>query len=82
VVEDALGRFNDRITRVEVHLSDQSGPKDGQRDKRCMMEVRLRGRQPTAVTHQAKTLNQAIDGAADKLRRSVASGLGRMQSHE
>jgi ribosome-associated translation inhibitor RaiA len=82
VVEDALSRFNDRITRVEVHLSDQSGPKHGQNDKRCMMEVRLRGRQPTAVTHQAKTLDQAIEGAADKLQRSLASGLERLQSHD
>jgi ribosome-associated translation inhibitor RaiA len=82
VVEDALSRFSDRITRVEVHLSDQTGPKHGQLDKRCMMEVRLRGRQPTVVTHQAKTLDQAIDGAADKLQRSLTHSVGRFNAHD
>ncbi len=75
-VESALDRFSDRITRVEVHLSDLNGQKGGHDDKRCMMEVRLEGRQPTAVTHHAATFDQAISGAAGKLKRSVESTLG------
>ena len=78
VVENALRHFSDRITRVEVHLSDQNSNKSGQDDKRCMMEVRLEGRQPTAITHAAATLDQAIDGAAEKLKRSVESTLGKL----
>lgn len=78
-VEGALSRFSDRITRVEVHLSDQNSAKGGQDDKRCMMEARLEGRQPTAVTHDAATLTQAVDGAADRLARSIESALGRLQ---
>jgi hypothetical protein len=76
VLERALGRFSDRITRVEVHLSDLNGQKGGYDDKRCMMEVRLEGRQPTAVTHQAATFDQAVSGATGKLKRSVESTLG------
>ena len=76
VVERALDRFSDRITRVEVHLSDLNGKKGGHEDKRCMMEVRLEGRQPSAVTHQAATFDQAISGATGKLKRSVESTLG------
>ena len=35
VVADVLGRFRDRITRVEVHLADEdSRAKSGQNDKR------------------------------------------------
>jgi ribosome-associated translation inhibitor RaiA len=79
LVENALDRFSDRITRVEVHLSDQNGDKSGQDDKRCTMEARLKGRQPTAVTHDAATLNQAVDGAAERIRRSIESALGRLQ---
>ena len=79
VVESALSRFSDRITRVEVHLSDQNGDKSGQDDKRCMMEARLEGRQPTAVTHQAASLDDAVDGAADKLKRSLESTLERLK---
>ena len=79
VVESALNRFRDRITRVQVHLSDQNGDKSGQNDKRCMIEARLKGRQPTVVTHDAATLDQAVDGAADRIQRSIESALGRLQ---
>jgi ribosome-associated translation inhibitor RaiA len=80
-VEDALSRYSDRITRVEVHLSDENSHKSGQDDKRCMIEARVEGRSPTAVTHQAATLDQAVDGAADKLQRALDSALGRLRDH-
>jgi ribosome-associated translation inhibitor RaiA len=78
VVTYAMSRFSDRITRIEVHLSEENGDKSGQRDKRCMMEARLAGRQPTVVTHQAASLDEAVDGAADKLKRSIESTLERL----
>jgi hypothetical protein len=82
VVEGALVRFSDRITRVEVHLADESSHhKSGKDDKRCMMEARLAGRQPTAVTHHAATLELAVEGAAAKLKRTVESTLGREEHH-
>jgi ribosome-associated translation inhibitor RaiA len=81
MVEDALSRFSDQITRVEVHLSDENSHKSGQNDKRCMMEARLENRRPTAVTHQAATLDQAISGAADKLKTVIESTLGRLRNY-
>ena len=82
VVESALSRISDHITRVEVHLSDENSHKSGQNDKRCMMEARLEGRQPIAVTHHAATLDQAVDGAADKLTRLIESTLGRLRDQK
>lgn len=79
-VESALSRLSDRITRVEVHLSDENATKSGQNDMRCMMEARLEGRRPIAVTHQAATLDQAVDGAADKLAKLIQNTLGRIRS--
>lgn len=79
VVQSALSRFTDRITRIEVHLSDQNGDKSGQDDKRCVLEARLQGRAPTAVTHQAASLDEAVAGAVDKLKRSVESLVGRLE---
>lgn len=78
VVDKALNRLSDHITRVEVHLGDENGAKRGQEDKRCAMEARLQGRQPVAVTHHAATLDQAVRGAADKLSRLIDSALGRV----
>jgi hypothetical protein len=68
-VEAAMGRFGDRIHRVEVHLSEQHSHKAHGEDKHCMMEARLSGLQPIAVTHRAATLDQAIEGAAERLQR-------------
>lgn len=79
VVKTALGRFIDRITRVEVHLSDESGDKHGGGDKRCMLEARLAGRRPTVVTHHAATVHEAVSGAADKLERALESVLARLE---
>jgi ribosome-associated translation inhibitor RaiA len=76
-VESALDRFSTHVTRVEVHLSDENSHKHGLGDKRCVMEARLEGRQPIAVTHEAATLDQAIDGASGKLTRLIESTLGR-----
>ena len=81
-VEGTLGRFGDQITRVEVHLSDVNAAKSGGDDKRCLMEARLAGRQPVAVSHEAATLEEAVDGAADKMKRSLDSTLGRLGGHK
>jgi ribosome-associated translation inhibitor RaiA len=79
VMRDALDRFSEQITRVEVHLGDEnSGKKFGTDDKRCLLEARLVGLQPIAVSHQAATLEQAIDGAVKQLKRSLDSTLGRL----
>lgn len=77
-IEQALSRFNEQITRVEVHLSDENSDKKGGKDgMKCVMEARLAGRQPLAVTHQATTVEQAFSGAADKLTRLIESTIGR-----
>jgi ribosome-associated translation inhibitor RaiA len=81
VVEDALSRFSAQITRVEVHLSDENSHKRGHDDKRCVLEARLEGLQPITVTHQAATLDQVVEGAADKLKKSLESTLGRLHDH-
>ena len=77
-VQGAVRRWTPRITRVEVHLSDVNRRKGGADDKRCLMEARLGGLQPVAVTHLAGTLPEAIDGAAEKLKKSLESVLGRL----
>jgi len=75
---DSLG--GTYITRVEVHLSDENAGKAGSHDKRCMIEARLEGHQPIAVTDEAETLGQAIGGAAEKLKHSLDHTLGRLSN--
>lgn len=78
-VSSGLDRFSSRVTRVEVHVGDvNSDKKFGVDDKRCMLEARLAGLRPIAVSHQAPTLEQAVAGAVDQLSRSLDSTLGRL----
>ena len=80
VLKDELGRY-DTITRIELHLSDENGSKTGQADKRCLLEARLEGKQPIAVTNTADTNEQAVSGAIDKLKHSLQTMLGKMKNH-
>ena len=80
VVEESLSRFSDRITHVDVHLTDvNSDKKGGDKDMRCLIETRLEGIQPLAVTHQAATLDKSVDGAAEKLTHLIEHTLGRLE---
>jgi ribosome-associated translation inhibitor RaiA len=76
VVQAAVGRFGEQITRVEVHLSDENGTRGG--GSRCVLEARVTGYQPIAVHDNSDNLHQAISGAADKLKRAIDSALGRL----
>jgi ribosome-associated translation inhibitor RaiA len=79
VVRGGLERFGAQITRIEVHLSDvNSDKKSGAEDMRCLLEARLAGRPPVSVSDRAATLEQAVDGAVDKLLRSLESLHGRL----
>jgi len=79
VVENALDRVADRITRVEIHLSIESGGKSGQSDKRCVMEARLEGFDPVVVSEQAGSIDQAVVGASVKMLRAIDNTLGRVR---
>jgi ribosome-associated translation inhibitor RaiA len=57
IVEDALARFGNRVTRIEVQLTDE--------------KARVAGLQPIAVSQLAATIDQAIDGALDKLEKTL-----------
>lgn len=77
-VSSALERFAEQITRVEVHLRDESGPKEGGDDKRCLIEVRITAHQPVIASYDAPSVHQAIDGAVERIVRAVASTLGKL----
>lgn len=79
VLQDKLARFREQVTRIEVHLSDRSGARVGDQDKRCTLEARLTGHQPVTVSHDAGTVADALGAAADKLVRALDSVLGRLR---
>jgi len=80
-VRHGIARFADRLTRVEVHLSDENSHKHGSEDKRCVMEARIAGRQPMAVTNNASDVTKAVAGAVDKLRSALDTVFGKLATH-
>lgn len=78
MLHDELKRFEERITRVEIHLSDENSHKDSNDDKRCLMEARINGLPPIAVSNFAGNIHEAIQGAKDKLVRKLDHELGRI----
>ena len=79
-VGSALERFAGRISRIEVHLSDENADKGGI-DKRCLIEVRVEGRAPTAVSHMAPSVAEAVEGASEKMSSALDSALGKLRGY-
>ncbi len=80
-LNEGLSRFSDLITRLEVHLSDENGSKDGLDDKRCLLEAKVAGKDPIAVTNLGNTYDLAITGALAKLKSALEKVAGKMKSH-
>lgn len=80
-LEASLEHFKEHVTRVEVHLSDaNSAQKSGVDEMHCLLEARLEHHQPVVVTNSAMTVEQAIDGAATKMRHALDSLLGKLST--
>jgi hypothetical protein len=48
---------------------------------RCLLEARIEGKQPIAVSCQEDTVELALSGALDKLKNSVETILGRDKNY-
>lgn len=80
-IEAELSRFDEYITRVEVHFKDDNADKGGDDDKRCMIETKLKGKSPVAVTNTASNIDDALSGAIDKIVKVLETSLDKMRNH-
>ena len=80
-VVTALSRFEDKITRLEVHLGDENSDKSGVNDKRCLIEARPNNMQPVAVTNHADTTEKAFQGALDKIKKVLDTAFEKQKAH-
>lgn len=78
-LQTSLRRFGNDISSVEVHLSDENSDRISPNHKRCLIEARLANHPPVAVNHQAASLDEAIRGAIDKLRRALDHTFGKLR---
>jgi ribosome-associated translation inhibitor RaiA len=81
LLTEDLSRFSQYITRLEVHLSDENADKESQDDKKCVLEARMEGKQPIAVSAFANSYDQAVNSAIDKLTASLTTIIGKLRNH-
>jgi ribosome-associated translation inhibitor RaiA len=78
IIDDKLSNFSNHIQKVEVHLTDEDASKDGRHDKRCLLEAHVQGIPSIVVSDHAKTHEQAVSGAIEKMKTSLDTILGRI----
>jgi ribosome-associated translation inhibitor RaiA len=81
-LNEQLARFNQDITSIEVQMTDENHAARGGVDKRCMLEARVNGRAPIAVTNYGADQNLAFRGAADKLANALDHAFGKLDRRE
>ncbi|MBS1754049.1 MAG: HPF/RaiA family ribosome-associated protein [Ferruginibacter sp.] len=81
MLNSELKRFDEIITRLEVHFGDENGHKKGVEDKRCLLEARVKGKNPVVVTAFASNYEIAAKDAAEKLKKTLNAVLQKMQAH-
>ena len=80
-LNNELTRFDDKITRIEVHFGDENSTKFGKNDKRCLIEVRLAGLQPIAVTDHSESIEKAFYNALVKVKKILETTYEKMKAH-
>ncbi len=80
-VRQRLERFADRVTRLEVHVSDVNGRKHGADDKHCTIEARPRGGRPIGVTGKAADVDAAARIAANTMAERLERIFGKAERH-
>lgn len=81
-VRDKLARFEERLTRLEIHVRDENGAKHGANDKACTIEARPRGGRAIGVTEHASKVDDAARKAATTLAQRLDRHFGKGTRHK
>lgn len=79
-LQRALKHHTERLTRVEVHMHDVNGPKEGA-DKHVVMEARPKGMDPIVTEDKAAEWRDVIHNTAQKLERALKHKFERHDEH-
>ncbi len=77
-----LARFEDRLTRLEVHVGDDNARKGGADDKHCTIEARIRGEKPIGVTGNASDVDAAARIAGNTMAQRLERHFGKHEKHK
>ena len=80
-IKNELARFDEIVTRIEVHVSDENGNKSTPNDKKCVIEARVEKKQPIAVTATADSPEKAFFEALEKIQRVLDTTVEKIKEH-
>jgi hypothetical protein len=81
LVRGRLDRVSGRLTRVEVHVGDINGPRQGN-DIRCAVELRPEGMKPLSATDEAASIEAAVAAATDKALAAFDRQIGKQTTRK
>jgi ribosomal subunit interface protein len=80
-IKSKLKHFSDKISRIEVHFSDQNAQKAGTDDIQCKIEARIEGVQPILASGKSNTKEKALNSAIDKIKVALDKVIGKMKDN-
>jgi ribosome-associated translation inhibitor RaiA len=82
VLKDKLKRFDDHVTTLEIHLTDENAKdRTGAADIKCVIEARVNNVKPLAVTCHADTVEKAIAQATEKMKHLLEHTFDKIKTH-
>lgn len=78
-VEIALARFDERIVKVSLWLSDVNGPRGGL-DKSCQLQIIMPGKPDVVIEETRENLYLAINLAIARAGKAVVRKLDRQRT--
>lgn len=78
-VQAALTRFDERIMKVSLWLSDVNGPKGGT-DKYCQVKIIMAGKPDVVIEDTRENLYLAINRAIERAGQTVVRKLDRQRT--
>lgn len=79
-IRERLGRFAARLTRVEVHVNDVDGDRNGPRGIHARIEARPANSRPVVVDDRGVDASAAIGGAVRKLADLLDTRFGKVDA--
>jgi ribosome-associated translation inhibitor RaiA len=77
----ALNQHEKDVTRVDVNLTDENGPKGGSDDKRLNVVIHLRGGADVIVDERGADAYAVASTAADRIKQAVGRKLDRKRDN-
>lgn len=80
-IKEKLGRFDEYLTKIEVHLADETSQKKTPDDKRCILQANVKGRPSIVATNHGNSIDEALGKSLSTLKDSLDAYVTQLRNH-